>query len=207
MKDWKQIPSDRILKSTAENLNVNGFNTTIVESGEEAKKKALELIPQGSEVMTMTSVTLATLGLPSIFDESGKYNSIKVKLNKMDRDTQSLEMQKLGAAPEYSIGSVHAVTQDGKVLIASNSGSQLPGYLYGSSHVVWIVGAQKVVKDITEGEQRISEYTLPLETVRARKAYGLPADWESFVSKLVIYNREVNPSRINLILVKEELGF
>ncbi len=207
MNVWKQIPSDQILKSTAQRLTANGFNTVVVENSEAAKQKAFELIPEGSEVMTMTSVTLATLGLPSIFDESGKYKSVKAILNNMDRNTQGLEMQKLGGAAEYSIGSVHAVTQDGKVLIASNSGSQLPGYLYGSPHVVWIVGAQKVVKDIAQGEQRIYEYTLPLETERARKAYNLPEDWNSFVSKLVIYNKEPNPGRINLILVKEDLGF
>ncbi len=207
MKDWKQIPDDKTLETTAEKLTANGFNSIIVKNGEEAKKKALELIPEGSEVMTMTSITLATLGLNEVFDESGKYESVKARLNKMDRSTQGLEMQKLGAAPEYSIGSVHAVTQDGKVLIASNSGSQLPGYVYGSSHVVWIVGAQKIVKDIAEGEQRIKEYIVPIESVRARKAYGLPEDWNTFVSKLVIYNREVNPSRINLIIVKEILGF
>ena len=95
------------------------------------------------------------------------------------------------------------VTEDGKVLIASNSGSQLPGYAYGSSHVIWVVGTQKIVNNIDDGMKRIDQYVLPLESERAHKAYGVPG---SFVSKLLIFNRE-NPGRITMILVKQPLGF
>ena len=34
----------------------------------------------------------------------------------MDRETQDREMRKLGAAPDYIIGSAHAVTEDGQVV-------------------------------------------------------------------------------------------
>jgi len=121
----------------------------------------------------------------------------------MDRKTQGLEMQKLGAAPEWAVGSVHAVTEDGKVIIASASGSQLPSYAYGSSHVVWVVGSQKIVKDLDEGMKRVREYVLPLESERAMKAYGQP----SSINKLLILNKEANPGRITMVIVKEKLGF
>ena len=122
----------------------------------------------------------------------------------MDRNTQGLEMQRLGAAPEFVIGSVHAVTQDGKVMIASNSGSQLPAHAYGSSNVIWVVGIQKIVKNIDEGFKRIYEHSLPLESERARKAYNMPG---SFVSKILIINKEIKPGRITIIFVPEILGF
>ncbi|MBI3342389.1 LUD domain-containing protein, partial [Candidatus Curtissbacteria bacterium] len=114
------------------------------------------------------------------------------------------EMQKLGAAPKWSVGSVNAVTEDGKVLIASNTGSQLSGYVYGSQHVVFVVGAQKLVKNLDVAMERIYEYVLPLESERAKKAYGMPG---SFVSKLLIINKEVRPGRVRLIFIKEALGF
>src|SRR3989344_2573254 len=47
------------------------------------------------------------------------------------------------------------LTKDGHVLIASRSGSQIPGYAYGADHVIWVVGAQKLVDDIDEGIKRI----------------------------------------------------
>ncbi len=206
MNTFNQIASDEVINKTAENLKQNGIEVFIAENGEIAKKKIYELIPEGSEVMVMTSETLRTLGLEKEIQESGKFDPIKTKLSKM-AESQAQEKKQLGAAPFYSIGSVHAVTEDGEVLVASNTGSQLPAYAYGSEKVVWVVGAQKLVKDFNQGLKRIQEYIIPLESVRARKAYGLPEEWNTFVSKLLIFNREVNPDRIKMIIVKESLGF
>ena len=151
----------------------------------------------------MSSVTVDSLELPKEINESGKFDSVKNKLSKMDRKTQGLEMQRIGAAPQYAVGSVHAVTEDGKLLIASNTGSQLPAYAYGASHVVWVVGNQKIVKNVDYGIKRIYEYVLPLESERSQKVYGEG----SFVSKLLIINKEKIKDRLTLILVKEKLGF
>ncbi|MBP9719062.1 MAG: lactate utilization protein [Candidatus Levybacteria bacterium] len=203
MNNWKTIALDTIIEKTATSLEEHGIAVIVVDTPEEAKKTVLKLIPQKAEVMTMTSETLKELGLETELNTSGNYDSVKTKLMTMDRKTQGNEMQKLGAAADYSIGSVHAVTEDGKVLIASNSGSQLPGYAYGSPHVVWVVGAQKLVKDLDEGMKRIYEYVLPLESERAHKAYGVSG---SFVSKLLIFNKEI-PGRITMIIVKQPLGF
>ena len=123
---------------------------------------------------------------------------------KLDKKTEGSKMQKLGAAPDWVVGSVHAVTQDGHVLIASNTGSQLPAYAYGSGRVIWIVGAQKIVKDIDEGTRRVYEYVLPLESERAKKAYGAPG---SAVNKLLVFNREAQPGRVTMIIVNEVLGY
>lgn len=198
------LASQQTIDKTVEALKANNFNTIVVENGAEAMKKVLEMIPEGAEVMTATSVTLDTIGLTEALNESGKYDAVKKKLMSMNRETQGLEMQKLGAAPEYIVGSVHAVTEEGHVLIASNSGSQLPGYTYGSPHVIWVVSTKKIVKDDEEGKKRVYEHVLPLESVRAHKAYGVPG---SFVSKLLYFNREPNPTRITMILVKEDLGY
>lgn len=207
MNDWTTLPTEDAIKKTADALSKNGITAEIVENGNEAKQKVLSLVPEKAEVMTMTSVTLDTIGIPKEINESGKYDSIRQKLSVMNRQTDSLKMQKLGAAPEYTIGSVHAVTQDGHLVIASNTGSQLPAYVYGSAHVIWVVGVQKIVKDLDAGMKRIYEYILPKESVRSRKAYGLPDTWNSNVSKLLIINKEVVPGRLHVIFVKESLGF
>ena len=205
MKNWDELANPESIAEAVESLKTNGINSVVVENSEEAKKKVMELLPQGSEVMTMSSVTLDTIGLAKEINESGKYNSVKAKLMKMDRTTQGLEMQKLGAAPEYVVGSVHAVTQDGKLLIASNTGSQLPAYAFGASHVIWVVGTQKIVKDEEEGKKRIYEYVLPLESERINKVFNTTVG--SFVSKLLTIDRERKPDRLTVIFVKEKLGF
>jgi len=203
MKDFSKLASDEAITKVKDALAKNGIEVLAVENGAQAREKVLEIIPEGAEVMTMTSETSRVTGIAEQLNESGKYNSVRKKFATMDRKTQGLEMQKLGAAPEWAVGSVHAVTEDGRVIVASATGSQLPGYAYGSSHVVWVVGAQKIVKDLDEGMKRVYEYVLPLENERAKKAYGQ----NSSLNKLLIFNKEGTPGRITMIIVKEKLGF
>jgi hypothetical protein len=113
-------------------------------------------------------------------------------------------MQKLGAAPDYAIGSVQAVSEDGHIFVASNTGSQLGAYAFASPHVIWVVGSQKIVKNWDEGVKRVYEYSLPHESER-QKSIGNAAG--SSIGKLLIFNKEVRPGRVTMIIVKENLGF
>jgi L-lactate utilization protein LutC len=201
---WAQLASDQSITAAAAALEKNQVHALIVNTGQEAKQKVLELIPAGAEVMTMTSITLDTIGLTPEINESGKYKSVRTSLTQMDREKDGREMQKLGAAPEWSIASIHAVTEEGQIMIASNTGSQLPAAAYGADHVIFVVSTKKIVKNFDEGMKRIYEYTLPLESERAHKAYGVPG---SAVNKMLIINHEVKPNRITVIFVKEDLGF
>lgn len=184
-------------------LGTNGFKVEVAENGEAAKKKVLELLPQGAEVFTMTSQTLEAIGVATEVNESGNYDAIRSKLMAMDWKTQAREMAKLGAAPDWVVASVHAVTEDGHLLIASNTGSQLASEAYPAGKVIFVVGTQKIVKNTEDGIKRIYEYSYPLEDERAQKAYGM----RSGVNKILIINKEVVPERISVILVKENLGF
>lgn len=202
-KNFSELASDEAINKAKDALEKNGIVVLIVENGAEAKEKVLQMVPEGAEIMNMSSVTVDSIGLAKEINESGKYKSVRGMFAKMDKKTQGLEMQKLGAAPEWVVGSVHAVTEDGKVIIASASGSQLPSYAFGSPHVIWIVGSQKIVKDIDEGTKRVYEYVLPLENERAMKAYGMGSN----VNKMLVINKEVVAGRITMIIVKEKLGF
>lgn len=205
MDKWNQLASLESIEKTIKALKANGIDAKFVKTGEDAKKAVLALIPEGAEVLTQTSVTLQTMGILKDLNESRKYDSVRNKLNSMDRATQNLEMQKLGAGPDWTIGSVHAVSEEGHIFIASNTGSQLSAYVGGASHVIWVVGSQKIVKDDAEALKRIYEYVLPLESDRANKAYNITTG--SNVSKLLIVNKEVKPGRIITIFVGEKLGF
>lgn len=200
---WNKLANKDIIEKTVNMLKKNGINAYFLNSAKEARDMAIKMIPEGSEVMTMSSVTLDNSGISYEINSSKKFNAIRDKIYSMDRNTQKKEMNKLGSAHDYTLGSVHAVTEDGKVIIASNSGSQLPAYSYSAGKVIWIVGTQKIVKNLDDAFKRIYEYTLPLEDSRARKVYGMGSN----VSKLLIVNKEIQPDRITLIFVNELLGF
>ena len=202
-KEFAHLASDEQIERTAQALEANNIHVLIAENGEEAKRLFFELIPEASEVFLGASVTLETLGIKDEIDKSGKYNALRPKMFAMQRATQGREIRKLGGAPDFAAGSVHAVTEDGHVLIASNTGSQLGPYASGAGKVIWVVGAQKLVRDLNEGFQRLYEYNLPLETEHMRQLYNAP----TAVNKLLIINKELRPNRITMIIVKEPLGY
>jgi LUD domain len=161
------------------------------------------MLPIGSEVFNNTSRTLEAIGLAEDIERSGLYQPLRPRLYQMDREMQAREMRQLGAAPDYVVGSAHAVTEGGSLLIASASGSQLGPLVSGAGHVILVIGGQKLVPDTPTGLRRIYEYCFPLEDRRAREAYGVP----SGVNNVLIINRVVTPNRVHAILVGEPLGF
>lgn len=203
--NYKNLASKNLLETTAAALNNNGFITHIVLDGKEAKQKVKEIVKEGSTVMTMTSVTLDETGISEYINESGKFNASRPKMYTQDSGLTPQEQKLLGYASDYTLGSVHAITKDGALVIASNTGSQLGAYTYGSDNVIFVVGAQKIVDGgLDDALKRVYDYVLPLESERARKAYGMPG---SYVSKLLVLNREIIPERTQVIIVQELLGF
>jgi L-lactate utilization protein LutC len=200
---FNTLASDVQIERTVKSLEANNIHAVVAENGADARKRLFEILPANVEVFISSSVTLNTLGIPEEIDKSGSYDSVRAKLSMMDPKTQNREMQKMGATPEYMLGSVHAVTETGSVIIASKTGSQLAGYASAAAHVIWVVGTQKIVPTLEDGLKRVTEYVLPLEDARAFKAYGV----HSSINKLLIVHKEFMPGRTTMILVKENLGF
>lgn len=202
-QEFSRLATDEQIDHTVLALEANGIHTLVAQNGQEAKRLFFELIPDGAEVFLGASVTLEKLGIREEIDKSGRFDALRPRIFAMNRETQGREIRKLGGAPDFAAGSVHAVTEDGQVLIVSNTGSQLGPYASGAGKVIWVVGAQKIVKDLNDGLRRIYEYTLPLEEEHMQQLYQRSTN----VSKILIVNKEVRPNRITLILVKEAVGF
>ena len=201
--DFSELASDERIASAAAALERNGVRAVVVATGGEARSLVWSLLVEGAEVFNNTSRTLETIGVAEDIERSGRYQSLRLRLYQMDREMQQHEMRMLAAAPEYVVGSVHAVTEDGSLLIASASGSQLGPLVSGAEHVILVIGGQKIVADLDTGLRRIYEYCLPLEDERARRAYGVP----SGVNNILVINRVLAPGRVTAILVLERLGF
>ena len=200
---FARLASEDRVKTVLAALERSGIATSIVDTGEQARAHVLDMLPDGAEVFTSTSTTLDTLGLTGAIDESSRLKPVRSRLRAMDRAAQAGQIRQLRSAPDYIVGSVHAITEDGQLLIASASGSQLGAYAWGAAHVIWVAGTHKLVADLDEGMRRIEEYCYPLENQRSQKAYGEP----SSIRKVLIVNREDNAGRLSMVLVREALGF
>lgn len=191
------------LDRVAAALEETGVTVIVVNTGAEAAEKALSLIPDGVEVFDSSSETLNAIGLSQAIASSTRFNAVRPKLLELyaagDRDG----MRRIGATPDYIVGSVHAMTEDGEVVVGSGTGSQLGPYAYTAKNVIWVVGHQKLVGTLEEGLQRVREYSYPKESARVFAMAGRPGA----LNRILILNREFVPGRTTAILVREELGF
>ena len=201
--EFSRAASKGQVRSVANALERNGIICTVVDSADEARKAVRSKLPVGAEVYNNTSRTLEISGIAEDIERSGQYQPLRPRLYQMDRQMQVREMRQLSASPDWVVGSVHALTEEGSLLIASASGSQLGPIVSGAGHVVFVVGSQKIVPDFNTALRRIYEYSFPLEDRRAREAYGVP----SAVNNVLVINKAVVPGRITAILVNEPLGF
>ena len=198
----KAAPNEQIAK-VKKALEAKGFKVKVVDDLKQMHDEVVSIIPEGSEVFTAASETLRLSGLDKELNESGKYISVRNKFMPLaGRPDKEVEMRRIGSGSDYAIGSVHALTEDGQAVLASASGSQIPNYAYGASHFIWVVGSQKLVKDLDEALDRIETHTFPLEDARALKAYGA----NSSINKILIYRKEPK-GRGTIIIIKEPVGF
>jgi LUD domain len=203
MEEFGRLPPEGEVMAVVGALENNGITAMAVGSGEDARSAVLSILPVGAEVFNNTSRTLELAGLAEDIERSGLYQPLRPRLYQMDREMQGREMRQLSAAPDWVVGSAHAVTADGSLVIASASGSQLGPIVSGAGHVILVVGAQKIVPDLDTALRRIYEYCFPLEDARARQAYGVP----SGVNNLLVISRAVFAGRLTAIMVNEVLGF
>ena len=195
-------PAQRLDRAAAA-LTAHGFTVEILDDAAAARTRIQDLILEGASVFTGASETLRLSGIDEDINASGRYQAVKPRVLAMDRATHMEEIRRLLATPEVIVGSVHAVTETGSLVIASGSGSQLPGYAGGAARAIWIVGAQKVVPDLPAALRRVEDHCLPLETARTQKVYG----WPSAISRLLILNAEPYPGRGTVLLLREAIGF
>ena len=195
-------PAER-LERTAAALTAHGFAVEVVDDAAAARERVKDLIPEGASVLTGASETLRLSGIDDDINASGRYASVRAYGMTLDRVKDADEIRRLIASPDVAIGSVNAVTETGALVIASASGSQLPGYAGGAAQAIWVVGAQKVVPDLDAALRRIEEYVLPLESARVQVVYGGP----SAVNRVLILQAEPHPGRATVLLLREAIGF
>lgn len=201
MSQFDALPDEQTVATTVSALESHGFTVEVVDDLTAARKAALARIPHGARVWKNTSITLDETGISAEVDApGGPYDSVRLQMTA--QNYASREMKEIAAAPDYALGSVHTITEDGELLIGSASGSQFATVAWGAEHVVLVVGLQKVVPNLETARRRVREHSLALENVRAQEAYGQ----NSHLNKtLEIYGDM--PGRMHLVLIRQVIGY
>ena len=195
-------PDDATIDATVVALEEHGFSVEVADDLDAARQAVLARIPHGATVMTNTSVTLDETGISAAINDGGPYDSARNRMMALDFATQVQQMKEIAGQPDYALGSAHAVTRDGTLLIASASGSQLASYAWGAANVILVIGTQKLVPSLEAARERIFQHTLELEDARAQATYGQ----HSYVGKMLEIRQEL-PGRIHLVLVRQPVGY
>lgn len=196
------IPSDTArLERASAALRENGYIVHVVDTVAEARDLVGTLLPTDQTIFTAASETLRIAGITADVDESGKYQSIRASAPTDDSDLYA--RVRLGANPDVVLGSVHAITEEGTLVVGSATGSQFAPYASGARRVIWVVGSQKIVTDLDAALRRIRTYSLPSENQRLQDLYGQ----SSFLGKFLVVEREAFPERATVVLVRETIGY
>jgi hypothetical protein len=203
--DFDALADEATIARTADALRALGYEVFVADDAETARQIVLDKLPKGAEVSQGASKTLEETGITAAIEEPGLYDAIRPKTHKLDyRTAEGREIgRKMGASPDWWLNSVAAVTEDGRLVIASNTGSQLGPLAFGAGNVIFVIGTQKIVKDLDEAFRRIDEHVVPLEGERMQGIYGVGTN----LSKVLIINKEVRPGRFTIVFVKQPLGF
>lgn len=204
--DYNMLASQESIDATVAALKANHFDAIVVESGADALAKIKEFIPQGASVMNGASTTLEQIGYIAYL-EAGQHgwNNLKEAILK-EKDPQKQSMlRKQSVVSDYYAGSAQGVTQDGSLVFASNTGSQLPHLAFTSKNIILIVSTKKIGKDLPAVWDRLENHIVPLEDARLMKA----SNAHTLHAKTLILHKE-NPKmgrKILVVFVKEDLGF
>ena len=194
---------DEAIQRTVEALRARNIEAVVANSGDEAKKKLLEMIPEGAEIFDNTSETLDSIGFTDYINKNPRYTNLRDAIDAETDVAKQREMRRRSSVVEYSIGSVQAVAETGEVVVASGSGSNLGSYVYGAKNVIWVVGTQKICPSLSDAVARARGYTLERhdQMLEARGRGPGP------IGKLVIFENESIQGRVRMILIKESLGW
>ena len=202
--EYAKPADDAAIERTVAAMREKGYIVHVVDDAAAAKALIVSLLPEGAEVNQGASETLEELGVTEAIEESGKFDAVRPRTRAMDRTTPEgiRAMRKLGAVPDYFLVSAHALVEDGTLVLASNTGSQLAPVAFGAGEVIFAIGSQKIVPDLETAMDRIERHSLVLEHSRMRKLWGA----NSAINKLLVIRKEFRPGRFTIVLIKEPVG-
>jgi L-lactate utilization protein LutC len=205
--DFSSLPAMDLVQETVTAVGTRGISVELVDTKKDALERIKAIIPAAATVMTGASLTLREIGFEDLLvSKNHPWKNLKDDiLAEKDQKKQSL-LRKQAIAADYFLGSVHAVSKTGEIVVASATGSQIAPYAFASQNIIWVVGIQKITQSVDQGLARIREYIMPHEEERMRAMTG--GKMGTTFGKVLIFAREVPflGRTVRLMLVKEKVG-
>ncbi|HUQ30285.1 MAG TPA: lactate utilization protein [Candidatus Paceibacterota bacterium] len=204
--NYTTLAAAEIISKTMEGLKARNIESEVVNTKEEALAKIKELVPAGASVMNGASVTLEEIGLIDYLkSDTHGWNNLHAGIVAEKDPAKQAQLRKEANLSDYYFGSVHAITEEGEMVIASNTGSQLPHLVFTSSNLILVVGTQKIVPTLADALNRLEMHVIPLEDKHMQSLYGVG----THKNKTLIFHGESSLTKrsVKVLFVKEPVGF
>lgn len=200
-----ELLAQKVIKGLA-SRNMTGYYAA---SAEEAKKIALDLIPEGSSISMGGGMSVHEIGLVDSLKE-GNYNFI-------DRDKAEDKRAAMLAAydADFFLSSCNAMTEDGILVNIDGNANRVSAIAQGPKKVIFIVGMNKVCDDVDGAMKRARNVAAPINAQR----FGLDTPCcktgscmnckspDTICCQFLITRFSRHEGRIHVILVNDSLGF
>ncbi len=193
--------AEKVIKGL-QSRNMTGY---YAETREDAKRIALDLIPEGSSIAMGGAMSAVEIGLVDAL-KTGNYNFI-------DRAAPGAKLQAYDA--DFFLSSANAMTDDGVLVNIDGNANRVSCIANGPKHVLFIVGMNKITNDIDSAMKRARNVAAPANAQR----FGLNTPCsklgtcmnckspDTICCQFLITRYSRHKDRIRVILVNDSLGF
>lgn len=204
--DYNKLASQESVVNTDKSLKDKGYEVYVENNKEAVLSRIKKIIPENKTVMNGASVTLEQVGfIEFLKNNEHKWVNMHAQIVAEKDPIKQLKLRTEATSSDYYLGSVHALTESGEFIIASNTGSQLPNIVFNSPNLIFVVSTKKIVPNLDEAFKRLEEYVLPIEAEHIKEKYNM----ETAINKLLVFKGESKAMgrTVTFILVKEDAGF
>lgn len=203
-----ELLAQKVIKGL-ESRNMSGYYAA---SKEEALKKALEIIPEGSSVTMGGAMSAYEIGLVDAI-KAGNYRFIDRENAKTPEEKRKAMLE--GYDADFFLSSANAMTDDGVLVNIDGNSNRVSMIAQGPKKVLFIIGMNKVTSDIDSAMKRARNVAAPINAQR----FGLSTPCsklgtcmnckspDTICCQFLITRFSRHTDRIHVILVNDDLGF
>ena len=189
--------------------NIDGY---FFETFDEAKSRAMDMIPLNASVGIGNSITLKNM---RISKELGDRGNIVYDKTIAKSKEESKELKRKSLLTDWYITGTNAISLEGHLVNMDHSGNRVAAMLYGPNNVIVIIGINKITNTLDEAIYRVRNIASPQNAKRA--GFKPPCvdlgrcidcrSTERVCNNLVVIEGQNNNGRMKVFIVNENDGF
>lgn len=204
-----ELLANKVIKS----LNTRHIEGYYCATSADAINKLLALIPKGSSISWGGSMTIRDMGLTDALHKAGTFTLYDRDLAESPEEVQAVYRQTFGA--DFYISSANAMSEQGDIVNIDGNGNRVAAIAWGPKKVFFVVGINKIAKDLDAAIKRARGTAAPINTVRLNRETPCTLDGvchdchspNSICNQIHIIRNSYDNGRFCVVIVDEELGY